>query len=251
MYRAAIPIVLSTLILISCADSGTRQLTKDLKEDNTLSSYFKKVQMVNTGLDESDDKLIDVLVTLDKSFDSLNKDDKFYTLYNATSTIYNRSYYSDTNLCDMDCDWNTVIFKTEKNEYSMEISPYKAHMNDMVIGKSETYKPEKEQKEYDAYNKKMAELSEKAEASKESRSSSENSSFDNKPSSVWLSKSYSEKYSLVHSELNRLQNQGYSIAVDESYFIEALNAFYDGNPDEPTSINEAILLVGLAGNAIN
>ncbi|MEH7272487.1 hypothetical protein [Neobacillus vireti] len=93
-------------------------------------------------------------------------------------------------------------------------------------------------------------MNEKTKAAIECWATSPNSSMDNKPSSIWFNKSYAEKFSLVQSELHRLRNQGYSVTVEESYFIGELDAFYDGNSDEPTSNQQAILLVGKASNKI-
>jgi len=61
--------------------------------------------------------------------------------------------------------------------------------------------------------------------------------------SGWNGKSYSEKESVVNTALMNLKNEGYSITVSESYFIEALDAFYEDNPNETTTVKEAIKMV--------
>ncbi|MFJ7831808.1 hypothetical protein ACIQXU_16480 [Peribacillus sp. NPDC097284] len=66
----------------------------------------------------------------------------------------------------------------------------------------------------------------------------------------WGSLSLNQKSSMVSQHLLQLQNQGYTINVNEDYFIKSLDAYYEGNETDVTSIGEAIQMVGLAGGAI-
>ncbi|MGE7121787.1 hypothetical protein ACQKIC_16345 [Peribacillus sp. NPDC046944] len=66
----------------------------------------------------------------------------------------------------------------------------------------------------------------------------------------WNSLSLNQKSNRVSQHLLQLQNQGYTINVNEDYFIKSLDAYYEGGETDFTSIGEAIQMVGLAGGAI-
>ncbi|RLL41098.1 hypothetical protein D8M04_17795 [Oceanobacillus piezotolerans] len=69
--------------------------------------------------------------------------------------------------------------------------------------------------------------------------------------SQWNSLSASEKYNIVSRELQTLMNQGYSVYTTKDYFVDALDAFYEGGQTDFTSIPEAIQMVGFSGGAIS
>ncbi|WP_077212453.1 hypothetical protein [Bacillus dakarensis] len=90
-------------------------------------------------------------------------------------------------------------------------------------------------------------------AFKKSDSNSDGESTGNTTTSKnnWESLTENEKYSMISTYIQQIENEGYTILVSEDYFVDALDAYYEGGYTNDTSIKEAILMVGLAGGGIS
>lgn len=69
--------------------------------------------------------------------------------------------------------------------------------------------------------------------------------------SNWNSLSETNKTHIVSSILSKLSGSGFEVNSDESYFVAALDAFYEGGHTNNTTIEEAIKLVGFSGGVIS
>lgn len=90
-------------------------------------------------------------------------------------------------------------------------------------------------------------------AFKKSDSNSGEDSADNTTTSntTWRGLPQNEKYSQVSTYIQQIEKEGYTVLVSENYFIEALDAYYEGGNTYDTTIKEAILLTGLASGGIS
>ncbi len=80
----------------------------------------------------------------------------------------------------------------------------------------------------------------------------------NKPSEVnktsyaehWNELDKNQKYWFVTTELEKLKASGYSILVEEYYFIDQLDHYYNDNPPGDIPAQEAIKKIGISTGTI-
>lgn len=69
----------------------------------------------------------------------------------------------------------------------------------------------------------------------------------------WVELTYSEKYDKISEILSNIKNNGFTVLESESFFIDALDAFYSDSSDDyimSTSINESIIMTSAMSGAI-
>lgn len=67
----------------------------------------------------------------------------------------------------------------------------------------------------------------------------------------WENMTREQKESLVQGVINAWRDNGTAVTADNSWFIEALDAFYGDPATNNTNVAEAISLAGVAGGVLN
>jgi hypothetical protein len=226
------------------------------EEEYFFRPYFDEEAAQTSGKEIN---LYDIVIDVEnKEISDLTNNEIFYLLSELATDIGNATYYLEENLeantsCqngEMICKGGNIVIKTTEHEYKMKITPYKEYLEVMFVD-GKRYKPKEEEI---AYKEELAKKEEekKRETPRMSIPDDDvgNTNSGTTPAIKWNNSSYSEKQSQVSSALSQIRSNGYTISEGSDYYITELDAFYEGNPSETTTVEEAIIMIGFISNTI-
>lgn len=185
--------------------------------------------------------------------------DQYLTLSKVNQDIFDYQERDDTGmyrksgLALPNTDGERVMHESLVLTFGNEGDTYTIRLVDEIVERNHVDRTG-EKLENDVYanisNKKYKLYKSGAISEEEPKSSAKPTSNTKPAATRWIDLSQSSKEYMVSSSIKKLKNAGYNFKVDESYFIIAIDAYFDGNESDTSTVDELVEMIGLAGGAI-